>query len=232
MVKLEDAVIARLEFSGDKFELLVDPYIAMDLKHGKQINFDDLVAATQVFNDARKGDEKNSASVKKVFGSMSFNEIVKKIVLDGDVQLTTVQRREMVEKRRNEIINFISRNAVNPQLNAPHPPKRIELALEEAKFSVDLNKNFNQQVEMAIKELKKILPLSMDKLKIAVRISAAFSGRASSILHKYNVIKEEWQNDGSLVGVVEIPAGVKQDLFNELNHLTHGDFESKLLEDK
>ncbi len=231
MVKLEDAVIARFESAGEKFELLVDPFLAMDLKHGKTVNFSDLLAAETVFKDARKGDEKNTDLVKKVFGTVDINEIAKKIVLEGEVQLTTVQRREMVENRRLEIINFISRNAVNPQMNAPHPPKRIENALEEAGFSVDLNKNFNQQVEIAVKAIKRILPISMEKLKIAVRVSSMFAPKASSILHKYNVVKEEWQNDGSIIAVVEVPAGIKQDLFNDLNHLTHGDFESKIVEE-
>ena len=36
MVKLGDAVIARYEHEGERFELLVDPYLAMDLKHGKE----------------------------------------------------------------------------------------------------------------------------------------------------------------------------------------------------
>ena len=39
MVKMEDAVIARFEHSGEKFELLVDPNLAMDLKNGKEVNF-------------------------------------------------------------------------------------------------------------------------------------------------------------------------------------------------
>jgi ribosome maturation protein Sdo1 len=32
------------------------------------------------------------------------------------------------------------------------------------------------------------------------------------------------------VAVVEIPAGVKQELLNELNAITHGDLQSKILE--
>ena len=59
MVKLTDAVIARFEHSGERFEMLVDPYLAMDLKHGKEVSFDDLLAADTVFKDANKGDAKS-----------------------------------------------------------------------------------------------------------------------------------------------------------------------------
>lgn len=231
MVKLEDAVIARLEHSGEKFELLVDPYLALDLKHGKDVKFEDLLAADTVFKDARKGEEKSPESLKKVFGTTEISSIAKKIITEGEVQLTTNQRRDLMEKRRKEVIAFIAKNAVNPQMKAPHPPARIENALNEIRFSFDLNRPFNQQVELAVKELKKILPLSMEKLKIAVKVPSMFAGKASAVLHKYEIVNEEWQSSGSLICVILIPAGVKQDLFNELNHLTHGDFESKLLEE-
>ena len=72
----------------------------------------------------------------------------------------------------------------------------------------------------------------MENFRVAVKIPAQYAGKASPVLHKYGVQKEEWQNDGSLVAMLEIPAGAKQDLFNELNHLTHGEVESKILGNK
>lgn len=230
MVKLEDAVIARFEHAGEKFELLVDPYLAMDLKNGKEVSFENLLASDDVFKDARKGDTKSEDSVKSVFGTADINTVAKKIILEGEVQLTTDQRRELIEKRRQEVIMFIARNALNPQTKSPHPPQRIENALSEAKISFDLRQSLNDQVEHAIKEIKKLIPISMEKLRIAVKISSQFTGKGNVILHKYHLVKEEWQRDGSLVAVLEVSAGLKQDLFNELNHLTQGSFESKILE--
>src|SRR3989338_5995319 len=116
-----------------------------------------------------------------------------------------------MEKRKKEVITFIAKNAVNPQMKAPHPPVRIENALDEIRFSFDLNRPFNHQVEQAVKELKKVLPISMEKLKIAVKIPSVFAGKASAVLHKYEIVNEEWQSSGSLICVVLVPAGVKQD---------------------
>ncbi|MCR4368775.1 MAG: ribosome assembly factor SBDS [archaeon] len=230
MVRTEDAVIARYEHSGEKFEVLVDPDLAMDLKHGKTVNFDDLLATDIVFKDAKKGEEKNEEALAKVFGTKDINKVAKRIIEEGEVQLTTEQRRQITEKKRKEIINFISRNAMNPQTNAPHPALRIENALNELKFHVDINRPVKEQINDLVKQLKRLLPLSMEKLKVAVKIPAQYSGKASVILHKFGVEKEEWQNDGSLVAMLEIPAGIKQDLFNELNHLTGGNVETKILD--
>lgn len=232
MVKLEEAVIARFEHSGEKFELLVDPFLAMDLKNGKNVSFEDLLATDTIYKDANKGDIKQEGVVKSVFGTNDIKAIAKKIVLEGEVQLTTVQRRELIEKRKHEIISFISKNAINPQTNSPHPPQRIENALTEAKVTFDLHRSLKEQIDLAVKEIKKLIPISLEKLSLAVKIPAQFAGKGNVILHKYSITKEEWATDGSLIAVLEIPGGMKQDLFNELNHLTHGNFESKILEGK
>ena len=232
MVKLEDAVIARYEHAGERFELLVDPNLAMELKHGGKVAIEDLLVIDSVVKDAHKGDVKSEERIKAVFGTSDLKTVVERIVREGEVQLTTQQRREMLEKRKAEVIQFIARNAVNPQTQAPHPPQRIALAMEEARIQVDLNKSSQEQVPGILKEIRRLIPISMEQLRVAVRVPALYAGKATAVLHKYDLKKEEWQNDGSLIALVEVPAGLKQDLFNELNHLTHGSVESKLVETK
>ncbi len=232
MVRLEDAVIARLDTQGERFEILVDPDLAMRVKHGETVNVEDLLVIDSIFKDARKGDVKSEERIKAIFKTTNLYELSKKIILEGEVQLTTQQRREIVEQKRKEIIATIAKNAINPQTKAPHPPQRIELAMEEAKIQVDINKPVKDQVQAVLKEIRKLIPISIENFRIAVKIPAEFTGKGNVILHKHKLEKEEWQNDGSLIAVIEIPAGTKQDLFNELNHLTHGTVETKLLESK
>ncbi|MDO8647224.1 MAG: ribosome assembly factor SBDS [Candidatus Diapherotrites archaeon] len=229
MVKMEDAVIARFEHSGHKFEILVDPDLALLVRQGKSIDFESLLANEAVYKDANKGEEASEETVKKVFGTTDLKEIALKIIKDGEVQLTTDQRRRMHEQKRKEIIAFISSNAINPQTKAPHPAVRIENAMNEAKVQVDVFKSVQEQIPEILKEIRKLIPLSMDKLKVAVKVPAEFSGKAGPLLHKYAAIKQEWQSDGSIVAVFELPVGMKNDLFNELNHLTHGNVETKIL---
>lgn len=232
MVKLEDAVIARMNKGEMKFEILVDPELAMELKKGMNVNMDELLAFETIFKDANKGEDASEQNIAKAFGTTDVKEVAKKIILLGEVQLTTAQRKEMLEARRKEVIATISRDAINPQTNAPHPPLRIENAMNEAKITIDPFKSANEQIPAILKEIRKLIPISFEKMRIAVRISAEFAGKANVILHKYELKQEEWQNDGSLVAIVEVPAGMKAQLFDELNHLTHGTVETKLLENK
>lgn len=227
---MEDAVIARLIIANEKFELLVDPELALNLKHGQKVSFSDLLAIDSVFKDAKKGESASEEMVKKVFGTIEIESIAKKICAEGEVQLTTEQRRKMLEQRRREIVSFIAKNCINPQTKTIHPAQRIENAMVEAKIQVDLFKTVKEQLPDIIKALKRLLPISMEQLTIELRIPAQFAGKANFLLHKYNRKKEEWKNDGSLSVTVEIPAGLKMELFNELSNLTHGAIESKIIE--
>jgi len=232
LVKMEDAVIARFEHSGHKFEILVDPELALQVKQGKSIELSELLAMEAVYKDAKKGEEASEETVKKVFGTTDLQQVVYKIIKSGEVQLTTEQRRRMLEQKRLEIINFIANNAINPQTKAPHPPSRIENALNEARIQVDVFKNVQEQIPDILKEIRKLIPLSLEKLRIAVKVPAEYSGKAGPILHKYHALKQEWQGNGSLVALFELPVGLKNELFDELNHLTHGNVETKILEEK
>ncbi len=231
MVKLENAVTARLESFGEKFEILVDPDLAMQLKKGKQVGMAELLAIDTVFKDASKGEAQSSAALNKAFGSTDVAVIAKKIISQGVLHLTTEQRKAMREAREREVIEFIARNAINPQTTAPHPPKRIENALIEAKIRVDENKSVEEQLPEILKELKRILPISMQHLQIAVKIGAEHSGRGAATVHRFKVLKEQWQNDGSLIAVVELPGGMKQNFLNELNTVCHGACETKIMQE-
>ncbi|MFA5357613.1 MAG: ribosome assembly factor SBDS [archaeon] len=230
MVKMNEAVIARIEKGGHAFELLVDPNLAMEVKHGKEVDLGNLLAVERVFKDSRKGDEQGKDVVQKVFLTTDMNVVAKKIIQDGEVQLTTEQRRAMLEKKKAEIFNFISRNAINPQTKIPHPPQRIQNAMEQAKVHIDAFKSTEEQVEEIMRALKPIIPISMEKVDFAIKIPAEHAGKCSAIIHKFEISKEQWLNDGSLAAEFRLPAGLKQDLLNKLNSATHGDIVVKIIE--
>jgi len=212
MVSLENAVTARFDSKGEKFEILVDPDLALELRKGNEVNFSDLLAVETVFKDAAKGTEQSPEQLSKAFGTTEVQQVARKIIKDGDVQLTTDQRRQMRSARIREVVDFIARNAMNPQTNAPHPPKRIE------------------QIQGIVKELRKVIPISLEHIQIAVKINSSHAARAEHVLHKYKISKEQWLGDGSLIAVVDMPAGLKQDFLNDLNGVCHGNVETKILE--
>ena len=67
MVSLEKAVIARLQSHGEKFEVLVDPYLAAKFKEGQSIDISDILAAEAVYKDSGKGEKVSDELLEKVF---------------------------------------------------------------------------------------------------------------------------------------------------------------------
>ena len=225
-----DAVIARLSTHGSTFEVLVDPDLALDFKRGEEIDISKVLAAETIFKDAKKGDKASEEHMSEIFETGDPVEIAIKIIKKGEIQLTTQQRRQMLEDKKKQIINHIVRNGINPQSGSPHPPSRIEKAMEEARVQIDLTKTVEEQVTKILKELKPIIPIRFEEKSIAVKIPGTFAAKAFPIVKSYGDFKkEEWLDDGSWAFLIDIPAGMTEEFFNDLNALTKGEVETKIM---
>lgn len=229
-VSLDDAVIARLSKAGEKFEILVDPVKAYDFKKGKDVKIEDILAYPGVFRDARKADRIQDAVVQKIFGTTDAKKIAEKILRDGEIQLTTEQRRKMAEDKKAQVASMIARNAVNPQTNAPHPPQRIINAMDEAGIHIDPMEPAQDQIDRVVKAIKSLLPIRIEVVAIELRIPAQYSGKASSVIKGMTSVKKDsWNSDGSYSCVVELPSGLAAEILQRLNKITEGKIESKEL---
>jgi len=230
MVTLEDAVIARLEYFGEHFEILVDPDLAADFKRGKEIELDEILAVEEVFKDAKKGDKASEEAMLKAFNTTDITEAAAFIIKKGQVQLTAQQRKEMTEEKRKKIVATITREAINPQTKLPHPSRRIEIAMDESKIHVDPFKSVDEQVISVLKAIRTKIPIRFEKVQVAIRIPGDFTGKVYNIIPEFGKTKkEEWQQDGSWIAVVEIPGGMQDNFYKKLNEMTHGQVETKLL---
>src|SRR6056297_921822 len=100
MISLDEAVTARLESHGTRFEVLIDPDAALAMKRGE---FDgelaDVIAAEDVFENASRGDRPPEEDVEEVFGTTDPMEIIPEVIDRGEIQITADQRREMEEQK-------------------------------------------------------------------------------------------------------------------------------------
>jgi len=152
------------------------------------------------------------------------------ILNKGELQLTTEQRRQLIGDKKKQIISLISRNYVDPRTGTPHPPMRIEQAFVEARVSVDPFKGSDEQAKLMADQIRAILPLKADKVKLQIKVPAAFTSQSLSILKNYgDIMKEDWGSQGVLTALVEIPAGVQSGLLDKLGSLTKGGAEITLI---
>jgi len=230
LVSLDKAVIARLQKGEDHFEILVDPKSAEKLIEGKEVDIYSSLAIDAIFKDSKKGTHAPQESLQKHFGTEDVETIAKKIILQGEIQLTTDQRHEMQEQKRKRVIERIVKNAMDPKTKAPHPRQRIELAMEQAGVHIDPFKPVDQQVKIVIEALRPIVPISMEQLRISVKIFPQYAGKAYGVARNYGVLeREDWQSDGSWIGIIKIPAGMQTDFYDKLNNVTKGNVETRIL---
>ncbi len=229
MVDIDKSVIARLSKGGNTFEILVDCDKALEFRSGKSVSINDIVATGDIFKDVKKGEKAPEHLFKPIFNTDDPREVAKIIIKEGEVQLTSKHREKLREEKRRKIIEIIHRNAIDSKTGLPHPPQRIESAIEEAKVKIDEHKSAEEQIEDILKKIRLIIPIRFETRQIAVKVSANHAGLGYGVLKRYKLIKDEWQNDGSLIAVVEIPAGIQEEFFNALNKATHGEIESKIV---
>ncbi|MFW9823425.1 MAG: ribosome assembly factor SBDS [Candidatus Thorarchaeota archaeon] len=255
-IDLGGYIIGKIEKSGRRFEMLMDPEQAWDakkiireeidkrLKAGKEksrLTIDEILSNNKidlelifesftVFEDLRRGKKATDGDMEVVFDTTDGRRIAGHILIDGEINWTKTQREEERNKKLKQIITIISKNAINPQNKKPHPYQRIEKAIEEANVKIDLMKNAEEQVDDVVKGIRSVIPIRMEQVEMAIKLPSAFTAKGYNVVAQLAQIKkEEWQSDGSWVSVVSLPAGLQMELIDKLNKLTHGRVQTKFL---
>ena len=226
---LKNNVIARFDSHGERFEIIISPKAIERIRDGGLLDMEDL-ASDFIFSNAKKGNKASEEKMEEVFNTNSVKEIATKIVLKGDIQLTTEQRNKMARNKKNRIIETITKNAMDPKTKSPHPRQRIELAIEQAGIHIDPFKPVSEQVKIIIEQLRPIIPISMENVRISVKINAEHIGKAYGIVRNYGSLeREDWQSDGSWIGIIKLPAGMQTDFYEKINDATKGNVSTKIL---
>jgi len=230
MIPLDRAVVARLETHGERFEVLVDPDLATGIRHGDAVDIEDAVAAIFVFENASRAEKSSDESLQKVFGTTDFGTIARRIIEKGEIHLTADQRKHLLAEKRGQVITYIARHAINPQTGLPHPPTRIEMAMEEAKVSIDPFKPLDELVAETMKALRPLIPIRFEEVRVAVKIPADHAAKAYGDIDAFaRIEQEEWQKDGSWICVVKIPGGMQQELEGLVRKVSKGTGQVRVL---
>lgn len=220
--------IVRLSISGERFEILVEPNYALKFKQGEIKEHNKAIAFDEIYSDANKGIRASDEKLKKHLKSNNLQESLKIILEKGELLLTTQQRKQKIEEKRKNIIATIARNYVDPKTNIPHPPQRIEQALQQARVSINPVKNVDEQVTTIVDELRKIIPMKSEGSNLKINVPSQFAPQSIGIIKALGEIQsEEWQSDGSLITKVYLSAGSRITLLDRLNSLTKGNINAE-----
>lgn len=222
--------LVRYAQAGERFEILVDPEKGLAYKRGELGNVSEALVVDTIFVDANKGERASMEKLESVFGTSDQLKIAEVMFEKGMLQLTASQRKEMTEQKLKQIIHIISRNYVDPRTKLPHPPTRIENALDQTRISIDPFRDAEDQVKDVVSALRPVLPMSMESVEIAIKIPPEHASRAYGVVKDFGEIKkDEWQSDGSWIAVVVVSAAMQVELLDRLGKATQGNLQTKIL---
>jgi ribosome maturation protein SDO1 len=221
-----DAIRIRYN-EGKTFEILVEPEPAKKAKlEGKEFDMPRLMFVQEVFTNAQKGERASPDELEREFGTKQVMEAAKKVFEKGNMQLTTEQKAEMREDKHKQVVNMIARRVQNPKTHNPHPPERVENALDEAGFNAYAFQDVEEQFEEAIEAIRPIIPVSLDKKTVAIKIPSDQAGRAYDTLQqKTDILEEQWGDN--FYAKIRVPAGILTEVMEEIQEMTGGDSEVK-----
>lgn len=211
---------ARIKQKGKNFEILVDLDDAVRFKKTGQGAIHNILEIDTIFSDHKKGFKAAASDLNSCFGTDDVYQISETILKNGEILLTQEYRDEEKEKKIKQVVEFLSRNAVDPRTGLPHTPERIKNVLEEAGVNIT-NRNIEEQIPEIIDKISGKIAIKIQTKRIKITIPAIHTGKAYGIVSPYK-ISEDWLSDGSLQCIIQIPAGLLMEFYDKLNSVTHG----------
>ena len=209
---------ARIKKNGLNFEILVDMEDALKFKKGETDFLQ--IEGDRIFSDIKKGNVPAKSDLEIAFKTTDLLEIGKIIVKQGEILVNQDHRDEEREKKVKQVVDFLSRNAIDPQSGNPISPERIKNTLNEAHVQIK-NTPIENQIKEILEAISKIIPIKIETKKVKITVPAIQTGRVYGFLAQYKE-KEEWLNNGDLVVIASIPAGLIMDFYDKLNSMTSG----------
>eukprot|EP00871_Galdieria_phlegrea_P000851 jgi/Galph1/1767/GphlegSOOS_G447.1 len=218
-------MLVRYKVGKTTFELVTKEGSVNKYRKGEIKSLDDVLLAETVFTSYARKEKASSSELSAAFETDSLRECIETILHKGDVQVSSAERKEKLEQRRREIVNFIHKYYVDPSKKLPHPVSRIENALEEAKVRIDADVPAERQIPDIITKLIDIIHLKKMTMEGQLFIPHSYIGAASGILAKYVTIdRESYSSKGCTYDIAIVPG--EYDLFmSDINRVTKGEYQ-------
>src|SRR5271157_215859 len=113
---------ARIKKAGKNFEIVVDLDEALKFKKG--LSSSPGAESDKIFKDLKKGLAASQEDLKAAFGTADSQQIINRIVKEGEILTTQEYRDEEREKKIKQVVDFLSRNAIDPKTGNPHTSER------------------------------------------------------------------------------------------------------------
>ncbi len=225
MIKVDEAFEVRYKQGKNNFVVLVDFNKLKEFKSkSDEVSVFDVLADTKIFKNLQKGDIASANLLDEIFFKKSEEEILKEILLKGECQIPTSYLNKLRDEKKMQVINFIVENATNAQTKSKFTPTMVEDEVNKLKFNFNINGDIKNQAEEVIKLLKKVMPISMEKVIMEISILAQYCGAFYGPFRKFGKItKEYYDRDSNLRLHIEISESQIDEVANYIKNHSNGE---------
>lgn len=212
-----------LKYKG--LELLCKTNTIEKYRQGK-LGKDKVVMTDEIFKSIQKGERANTSDLENVFETSDMNKCIDIMLEKGTYPLSSDERKEIVVRRRHEIVAYIHNHYIDPKTKLPIPVTRIEIALTDMKAKVDYQTPIDKLLQPILKKLPEIIPVKKQEgITGTLKISHQHLGQGYGIIAKYSKIQsEDYGTDGCEMVISVVPCDYEH-LLDGLNKVTNGEYD-------
>jgi len=215
---------------GGKTNFEIGCKVGAPLKYRKgTLTFENTIQSEEVWKDIKKGERANADELVAAFDSSDFPACAKIILEKGEILLTDAERKEILEKKRNEIVNYFHKYYIDPKTKTAIPVQRISNALNELKIKIDIDVPVDRQTADIAKRLPEVLSIKRAEICATITTTHQYIAQVTNVFKKYNInVKHEnYTNEGCSYSVAMVP-GDYDKILADLNQTTKGSFEFEM----
>ncbi len=208
-----------LKYKG--VEILCKPGSVLKYRDGK-LGVDKVLVTDQIYKNIARGDIPKQFELENLFGNISRKEMMHQILTESDYSLNTLERKELLNTKRVEIIQYIHKYYTDSK-NKPIPVTRIELALDKIKPKININERLEKQAQPIIKKMRELIPMvKTEEMRGIFEVPHSYIGATKITIVKWGLIESEFYGKTHASFKVVFIPGNYDLLIADLNNKTNG----------
>lgn len=211
--------LVKYSANGVTVELLGKPGMVTKYRED-QCSLKEALIDDTVWANSSKGEVAAQADLAKL--GCSGQALLELIMKKGKYSLTAQEKREIVEKLHNQVVNFIHENFIEPSSRTPHPVVRIENALKEVKYNLDTEKSAEANARAIIPKLMTIIRLEESIIEGQVAVPNAKLGPVVGLIYSFCTVRKEEYGPENAYFQVTITPGKFDDFNNQISKASGG----------
>lgn len=215
-----------LKYKG--LELLCKPNTITKYRE-KKLGKDKVLISEEIFKSVQKANRAKASDLEKIFGTSDLSKCVDIMLENGEYQISAEERKEMVERKRREVIEYIHSHFIDAKAKTLIPVARIENALKEMKVRIDVETPTKKLIQPIIKQLPQYIVglKKVDDMRIELIVSHKYHDKLYNIIKKYGSMVSKDANNYGYIYQINITSNDMESLLNNLNKVT-SDYQLKI----